>query len=62
MGESGSSHVRLTLHSVARAQNYLESVSWSVIMIVISNLVMSIVKREPSGFRITVKQPIATVC
>ena len=30
--------------------------SWSVIMVVISNLVMSIVEREPSGFRITVKQ------
>ena len=29
-----------------------------MIMIVISNLVMSIVEREPSGFRITVKQPI----
>ena len=45
-----------------RAQKYLEPVSWSVIMIVISNLVMSIVEREPSGFRITVKQPITTVC
>jgi len=31
---------------------YLESVSWSVIMIVISNLVMSVVEREPGGFRI----------
>jgi len=29
-----------------------KSVSWSVIIIVISNLVMSIVEREPSGFRI----------
>jgi len=37
-----------------RAQNYLESVSWAVIMIVISNLAMSIVEREPGGFRITV--------
>jgi len=27
---------------------------------VISNLVMSIVEKEPSGFRITVKQPITT--
>ena len=33
-----------------------------VIMIMISNLVMSIVEREPNGFRITVKQPITTVC
>ena len=36
-----------------------------MIMIVISNLVMTIVEREPSGFRITVKvkhQPITTVC
>jgi len=30
-------------------------------MIVISNLVMGIVEREPSGFRITVKQPITAV-
>ena len=43
-----------------RAQKYLESVSWSVIMIVISNLVMSIAEREPRGFRITVKQRITT--
>jgi len=43
-----------------RAQNYLESVSWSVIMIVMSNLVMGIVEREPSGS--TVKQSITTVC
>jgi len=35
------------------------SVSWSV-MIVISNLVMSIVEREPSSFRIIVEQPITT--
>jgi len=32
----------------------------AVIMIVISNLVMSIAEREPRGFRITVKQPITT--
>ena len=32
-----------------RAQKYLESVSWSMIMIVISNLVISIEEREPSG-------------
>ena len=30
----------------------------SVMMIVVSNLVMNIVEREPSGFRISVKQPI----
>ena len=30
-------------------------------MIVISNLVMSIVEREPSGFRITVKQSTTAV-
>jgi len=29
-------------------------------MIETGNLVMSIVEREPSGFRITVKQPITT--
>jgi len=34
---------------------------WSVIMIVRSGLVMSIVKRELSDFRIAVKQPITTV-
>jgi len=43
-----------------RAQKYLKSVSWSVI--VISNLVMSIVEKEPSGFRITVKQPVTAAC
>ena len=43
------------------AQKYLESVSRSVRMIVITNLGMSIVEREPSGFRITVIQPITTV-
>jgi len=47
------------------AQKYFESVSESVIIIVISNLLMNIVEREPSGFRITVtlslSQPITTV-
>jgi len=38
-----------------RAQKYLVSVSWSVIMIVVSNLVLNIVGRETNGFRITVK-------
>ena len=33
--------------------NCLESVSRSVVMIVISNLAMSIAKRKASGFRIT---------
>jgi len=46
------------MYSQWRAQKYLESVSWSVIMIVKCNLVMSIVEREPNSFRITVKQPI----
>jgi len=45
-----------------RAQKYLESVSRAVIMIVISDLVMRVVEREPSGFRSTVKQPITMVC
>ena len=30
-------------------------------MIVISNLAMNIVEREPSGFRTPVKQPVTTV-
>ena len=47
--------------STVGSTKYLESLSWSMIMIVITNLFMSIVKRAPSGFRITVKQPIATV-
>jgi len=40
----------------------LESVSWSARMIEIGNLGMSIVEREPSGFRIAVKRPTTTVC
>ena len=43
-------------HDQWQAQKYLESVSWSVIMIVMSNLVIRIVEREPNIFSIAVEQ------